>query len=265
MSNQVGGTGKMDVEPLRVAGFGACMISGYPHKSGGLFEVACSVLKKSTSRPVDCILVSLGGFGAPRAQKYLAQKILKFRPHYVVLQFGSTDAQCPIRKSNRLTATRSETNEPSTSISSWTSGAALVQAAMLSYFRWEVASLIGAIRKLEPITPISLYTDAIKLMISGCKLEGATPVVLSPFIYGPRRTARTAASYVNALYELHSKETDMILVDCVEQLTRFQKKLILQQDGFHLSRLGHELVGHQIGEAIVADLARHSASSTLIS
>jgi lysophospholipase L1-like esterase len=126
---------------------------------------------------------------------------------------------------------------------------------MLSYFRWEAASLIGDLRNIKPITPVSSYIDAIKTMVSDCELAGATPVVLSPFIYGSRRTARKAASYVSALHELHSKDANMILVDCVSLLTKFQKKVILQHDGFHLSRLGHELVGRQIGEAISADLA----------
>jgi hypothetical protein len=61
--------------PLRIAGFGACMITGYPHKGGGLFEIACGLIEKGLSRPVESTIVSLGGFPAPRAEKYLKHKI----------------------------------------------------------------------------------------------------------------------------------------------------------------------------------------------
>jgi hypothetical protein len=37
-------------------------------------------------------------------------------------------------------------------------------------------------------------------------------------------------------------------------LTKFPKSLILQHDGFHLSRAGHKIIGEAIAEAIVADV-----------
>ena len=43
-------TARRDEHALRIAGFGACMITGYPHKGGGLFEVACSLVEKGRSR-----------------------------------------------------------------------------------------------------------------------------------------------------------------------------------------------------------------------
>jgi hypothetical protein len=80
---------------LRIAGFGACMISGYPHDAGGMLEVACASVEKQLSRPVRSIVLSLGGFPAPRAAKYLKRKVLGFNPHFVVIQFASTDAPIP--------------------------------------------------------------------------------------------------------------------------------------------------------------------------
>src|SRR5262245_27304191 len=92
-----------DVSSLRIAAFGACMISGYPHKSAGFFEVACRSIEKRLLRPVQSKTVSLGGFPAPRAEKYLRKKVFDFNPHYIVLQCGATDAQCPIRQTSRPT------------------------------------------------------------------------------------------------------------------------------------------------------------------
>jgi hypothetical protein len=77
------------------------MITGYPHKGAGLFEVACGVVEKRISRPVQSTIVSLGVFPAPRAENYLKKKVFGFNPQYqyIVIQFGATDAQCPIRAS----------------------------------------------------------------------------------------------------------------------------------------------------------------------
>jgi hypothetical protein len=65
---------------------------------------------------------------------------------------------------------------------------------------------------------------------------------------------RKAIFYVDALRELHSRAQDMIFVDCVRLLADFPKSRILQHDGFHLSRLGQNLVGEAIGKAIVEDV-----------
>jgi hypothetical protein len=71
-----------------------------------MLDVACTSIEKQLTRPVRSLVVSLGGFPAPRAEKYLKRKVLDFKPHFVVIQFASTDAQCPIRKGNRPNLTR---------------------------------------------------------------------------------------------------------------------------------------------------------------
>ena|ERR1700682_5174202 len=53
-----------------------------------MFQVACGLVEKRLSRPVSTI-VSLSGFPAPRAAKYLKPKVFNFRPQYIVLQFGA--------------------------------------------------------------------------------------------------------------------------------------------------------------------------------
>ena len=222
---------------LKVAGFGACMITGYPHKGGGLFDVACGLTEKRLSRPVQSTIVSLGGFPAPRAEKYLKKKVFDFNPQYVVIQFGPTDAQCPIRAGNRATDRCSELSaddnyKPSAALSYHGQSATL-----LSLLRWQIASLIGYLRKIEPITPLSSYIAAIERMVDDCRSMGITPVVLSPFVYGSRYTSRKAIAYVNALHELHSKKQDMIFVDCARLLANSPKFGILLHDGFHLSRV----------------------------
>jgi hypothetical protein len=185
---------------LRIAGFGACMITGYPHESAGLFEVACGMVEKRLSRPVQSTIVSLGGFPAPRAQKYLKKNLFDFNPQYIVIQFGSTDAQCPIRAGSRrkdhcssLSANSNSSPGAAQSATSYHSK----PATALSALRWELASVIGNLRKIETTTPLSSYIAAIELMVDDCRSAGIKPVVLSPFVYGSRYTMKKAIPYVN--------------------------------------------------------------------
>jgi hypothetical protein len=244
------------VPSLRVAGFGACMISGYPHQGGGLFEIACGLVEKNLLQRVQASFVSLGGFPAPRAVKYLKSTVLGLDPLYVVLQFGATDAQCPMRAGSRRTnSARSETSNDRSYHRQ--------PVTALSPLRWELVSLLGYLRKTEPITPLPSYIAAIGHMVDDCRSAGATPIVLSPFIYGSRYTMRRASSYSDALQELYSGARDVIFVDCVRLLANFPKRIILQHDGFHLSPLAQTLVGEAVGRTIVDNVRTKNALGSI--
>jgi lysophospholipase L1-like esterase len=242
------------------------MITGYPHKGGGLFEIACNLIEKGLSRPVQSTIASLGGFPAPRAAKYLKSRVFDFDPNYVVIQFGATDAQCPIRTRSRPNDCRSGPSTDRGLKSSFDLGVSYHSqpATLFSPLRWELASLIGHLRRIDPITPLSSYIAAIERMVDDCRSAGITPVVLSPFVYGSRFTMRNAVFYTNALHELLGAQ-DAILVDCISLLERFSKSLILQHDGFHLSPEGHNVIGEAIAQAIVTDVqARFPGQSPVV-
>jgi lysophospholipase L1-like esterase len=230
------------------------MISGYPHDADGMLEVACASIEQQVSRPVLSKVVSLGGFSGPRAEKYLNRKVLDFNPHFVVIQFASTDAQRPVRKGNR----------PGSSMhAAGTTGSLATpnrdalyhrrEATAFSSLRWAIASLIGRVRKLQPITPLPIHLAAIQQMAKECRAAGAMPVVLSPFRYGSRYTQNNAIAYTRALQDL-AKAEGFIFIDCMQELSSRTKRNVLQHDGFHLSQLGHRLIGHAIANAILATL-----------
>jgi lysophospholipase L1-like esterase len=243
------------VASLRITGFGACMISGYPHQSGGLFEVTCGLVEDILQGPVQSDIISLGGFSAPRAAKYLKRKVFSFSPDYIVIQFGATDAKCPIRSRNRPSggSTKFEgargnaldDNHPATA---------------LCFLRWEVASVLGFILQPQPVTALSRYIVAIEGMVDDCISAGITPIVLSPFVFGSRYATRNAALYADALRELLSRVDKALFVDCNRLLTKFPRLVVLLKDGFHLSVSAHELIGQAIGRAIVADLRAKRAN-----
>ena len=171
-----------EISTLRIAGFGACMITGYPHVSGGLFELACGRVKEQLQRPVLSVVASLGGFPAPRAAKHLRKKLFAFNPDYIVIQLGATDAQCPIRAASRPTDHGSGINGNSTLRTAHHAASYHAQPARLfSSLRWRLASAIGQIRRIEPITPLSSYVAAIEHMVDECLSAQVKPVVFSPF------------------------------------------------------------------------------------
>jgi hypothetical protein len=46
----------------------------------------------------------------------------------------------------------------------------------------------------------------------------------------------------------------MIFVNCCRLFGNLPKSMILMHDGFHLSRMAHNLLGETIGQEIVADI-----------
>ena len=242
------------------------MISGYPHEGGrGFFEIACRSIERHMSRTVQSKNVSLGGFPVPRAEKHLRSKVFDFNPHYIILQFGATDAQCPIRRRSRPTDHTSQPNavlgKPATQnrrnsnmFDGWWETTHDQPYTLLSPFRWEVASTIGFLRKIKPITPLSTYITAMEHMVDDCMSAHITPVVLSPFVFGSRYTMRNAILYRNELHELYSRVKGMVFIDCIRVLATFRRSMILMNDGFHLSAAAHNLIGEAIGQSIIADI-----------
>jgi lysophospholipase L1-like esterase len=234
---------------LKIVGFGACMISGYPHKAGGLFEIACARVEKRLVRPVTRKLVSLDAFNAPRAEKHLPRTMRGFSPDYVVIQFGSSDAHCPVPRLRPKSASRglvSSTRELELAYHSQPSG-------LISSLRWEIVSLIGYLLKIDPETALPEYVAAIERMATLCIAQRAAPVVLSPFVFGSRFSTRSAIAFTKELRNRLTQLHGVILVDCISALGAFAKTSVLQRDGFHLSQLGHRVVGEAIAAAIVSD------------
>jgi len=251
------GVTKMSADSrLRIVGFGACMISGYPHESGGMLETACKLIEKELALPVTSQVISLGGFPAPRARKHLSHKVLESKPDYVVLQFGTTDSQCPIRTQKPLKAQADRVESPSAQPNSSDTHHRKPTTA-LSPLRWELISLLGLLKRAQPITPLSSYIAAMGQMMLECRSAGVVPVVLSPFVYGSRYTMRHAVCYANALRDLQVTMAHGLLIDCIDSLAHISKSRILMHDGVHLSNYGQQLIGRAIANSIVAHVRAH--------
>jgi hypothetical protein len=249
---------------LRVAGFGACMISGYPHDNGGFFNTACTRVAEDLACSVESEVFSLGGFPAPRAEKYLSTKVIGYAPDYIILQFAALDALCPVRQGSLSVrgSSGASTGSPARTAKSGQKNHHRKPAMLLSLLRWELASFLGYLRRLEPITPLSTYIPAMERMIDSCIAADVTPVVLTPFVYGSRYSMRNGMAYANALRELIARKPGAILVDCIEPLRAYPNLVILQHDGFHLSQQGHAVIGLAVAERIMSHARRHRQQQT---
>jgi len=244
-----------NISSLRIAGFGACMIGGYPHESGGLLEVACALVEKNLSVPVKSHIFTLGGFPAPRAEKYLKRRIFSFDPNYLIIQFGSTDASCPLRAKTRATGSIPQ-------LGASPSAAAIRLPSARSILRWEIQSIIARFYRPSAITSLPSYVAAIEHMVDDCISVHITPIVLSPFIYGSRYSTENAVNYTSALRQLFLGMNQVLFIDCVELLSHFPKSKLLLNDGFHLSRFGHDLIGEAIGRAIIENINAKNLGGT---
>jgi lysophospholipase L1-like esterase len=100
-------------------------------------------------------------------------------------------------------------------------------------------------------------------MIDSCIAADVTPIVLTPFVYGSRYSARNGVTYANALRELIAEKPGAVLVDCIEVLRAYPKRAVLQHDGFHLSQNGHAAVGLAIAQRITSHLQRSHVNKNL--
>jgi hypothetical protein len=208
--------------PLRVAGFGACMISGYPHDScAGFFNVACAHVEEDLCCSVESKIFSFGGFPAPRAEKYLADKVIGCAPNYIIIQLAALDALCPVRQGRLYFRGLSGAKGGSSArLRETDDRSCRKEAGLSSWMRWELASILGYLQKLEPTTSLSAYMPVMERMIDSCMAADVTPVVLTPFVYGSGYSMRSGVTYADALRELITKKPGAVLVDCI-QSTRF--------------------------------------------
>jgi lysophospholipase L1-like esterase len=134
---------------------------------------------------------------------------------------------------------------------------------LISSLRWEIVSLIGHLLKIDPETALPEYVAVIERMATFCITQKATPVVLSPFVFGSRYSTRSAIAFTTELRKHLTRLRGVLLVDCVGALGAFAKLSILQSDGIHLSQLGHRVVGEAIAAAIASNaVSRHVSSPT---
>ena len=220
-----------------IRGFGACMSDGFPHQStDSFFHLAVTCLRQETKRPITTSMFTLGGFPITRTPKYLVSKCMAFRPDIVVLQFGATDLVVPLRRKKNRDGTTAA------AFHGWSAASATLIARM----RWQFQGLVGDILKLEPVTPVEIYLETMAELVVTLLENNIVPVVVSPFVFGSRRSDQNACYCAGRLKELLTILPKAYFVDAHSALDRHPRHRMLLADGGHLSLAGQRVVADEL-------------------
>ncbi|QAA34760.1 MULTISPECIES: SGNH/GDSL hydrolase family protein [Clostridium] len=237
---------------MKIVGFGACLIEGFPHESNVSFFNQLLDSLSSKNNIYDNEIVSLGGFPITRAKKYLDKKVIKVKPDIVILQFGTTDVDIKIKKtlSRRFNLKYSSSNIDMKLRN--------VERLNYSYFnRFKlllksfIKHLVAKILRVEPVTNIKDYIDSMEEIITSLNSHGIKVVVLAPFIQLDYLTNVRINRYIDKLSDLLKKNNNFYLVNCNSELLKQEKSEIFIFDGIHFTEKGHSIIASKISEVLI--------------
>jgi lysophospholipase L1-like esterase len=232
---------------IHIAGFGACMIGGFPHRpEDSFFHRALERVWLSSGLDLTSSLVTLGGFPITRVSKHLEPKCLTARPDIVVMQFASCDLIVPLGKNRKSSSKSKSDSRPSGEHH------LLKSTGPFHWVKWQLQGLIGDALALSPVTHPDLYLETLLQLVSTLSEHGVTPVVLSPFVFGGRRSDRFARDCAGRVQRALSKVPNATYVDAYSALDRHPRSRMLLADGTHLSAKGQ----HVVADALVPCLRK---------
>jgi len=219
---------------LKIFGFGACMVAGYPFPQEFSF-FSRLVEELAAVRSVDAKVVSLSGFLIDRARRHLAAKVLSHHPDYVVVQFGSSDAIAELQRYLRRRLGRLRKASARKGLSAAANNPSPVRAASLAFsVRWRVKGLIARWLRVPPRTPRQVYRQSVAAIASEIIASGGKPIILTPFLFGDSYSNEFGAQYAADVENL-GRELGFAVVNSQQVLRQYPACEVLLADGFHLS------------------------------
>jgi len=217
---------------IKIRGFGACMIGGFPHRQEDSFlHLAVERLRAETPHPIVDSLFTMGGFPVTRVPKHFAARCLAAQPHIVVLQFGSTDLVVPLRRHHHHGSQTPIHGQVSPQLPD-----------AFDRLKWAFRSVVGAALGLPSVTPPATYVATMTQLARTLAEHGVTPVVLSPFVFGSRHSDRIARDCVERLRQELAAVPAAVFVDVYAALDREPRRRMLLRDGSHLSLAAQRVV-----------------------
>ena len=210
------------------------MLGGYPHRpEDSFFQLALEHLREESSCQITSSSYTLGGFPITRVPAHLTPRCLSAKPNIVVIQFASSDLIVPLRRKRPRHTSGCHSAPRKVSSES---------PRLMNRLIWQIQGLVGDGLQLKPITPPAVYLATMGQITRTFLDHGVTPVVLSPFVFGGRRSNRFAHECTLGLQELLAKSPQTVYVDAYSALARHPRHRTLLSDGTHLSLLGHRIV-----------------------
>ena len=211
------------------------MIGGFPHRyEDSFFHLALEQLRRETRHHLLPSQFTFGGFPITRVAKHLAARGLAAKPHVVVLQFGSSDLVVPLRRRHK---------SHGDGISAVSRTVSANSPSGLDQLKWQVRGLVGDGLALKSVTPPETYLATLVQLAQTLLDHQVLPVVMSPFVFGDRRSDRLARDCARRLQDLLAALLKAVYVDAYSALDRQPRSRMLLSDGSHLSLAGHQVVG----------------------
>ncbi len=214
-----------------IRAFGACMIGGFPHRpEDSFFYQAIERLKKQSVHKIITSQFTFGGFPVTRVPKHLKPRCLDFHPNIVVLQFGTSDLIVPLRRHHHH-GSKPVHRKVSTA-----------NPVLTDRLRWQAQSLVGNALGLAPVTDPDVYLQTMEQIVRALAEQNIIPVVLSPFIFGGKRSDRIARDCALKLKQRIEQVPKAVFVDAYTALNQHPRSRMLLRDGSHLSLEGQLVV-----------------------
>jgi lysophospholipase L1-like esterase len=211
------------------------MIGGFPHRSeDSCFHYAVEKLRKESAQNVIPSLFTMGGFPINRIPKHLEAKCLAADPDIVVVQFATSDLVVPIRR---------KFSRQSGSVTAASRSVSANPPTLFDRLKWQLHGLIGDALRLSPVTPPEVYLETMTKITRTLLEHQVVPVILSPFVFGGRRSDRIARNCSNRLQQAVAALPKAVFVDAYAALDQFPRRQMLLGDGTHLSIEGQKIVG----------------------
>jgi lysophospholipase L1-like esterase len=233
---------------IKIQAFGACMVGGFPHRpEDSFFHHAIERLRPETSHQLIPSLFTMGGFPITRVPKHLAPRCLATQPHIVVLQFGSSDLIVPLRRKRQHHSSGSSSSSASSSSQRKVS---TQPPGLFHLAKWQLHGLLGEVLRRQPITGQEIYLATQIELVTTLLKHQVTPVVMSPFVFGGRRSDRLARECTQRLQTTLAAVPGAIFVNAYAALDQHPRRQMLLSDGSHLSLAGQKV----LAEALFASL-----------
>jgi hypothetical protein len=225
---------------LKIKAFGACMIGGFPFRyEDSFFHLAVERLQKETSLQLIPSIFTFGGFPVTRIIKHLEPRCLTDHPDIVVIQFASSDLIVPVRR-----------NHHDNHISSAHRKVSTASPSLADRLKWFARGTIGDALQLSPVTSPEIYLKTMETIIRTIANHGVIPVVLSPFVFGGRRSDRLARRCSPHLQSVVANIPGAWFVDAYSALNQHPRHRMLLRDGSHLSLAGQQVVGECLSSVL---------------
>jgi len=216
------------------------MIGGFPHRQEDSFlHLAVERLRRETKHHIVDSLFTMGGFPITRVPKHLQARCLAVRPDIVVLQFGSSDLIVPVRRHHHHGSSTPVHHNVSARLPN-----------LLDRLKWRLLSALGDGFNLPPATPPEIYLATVTQLARTLIEHQVTPVVMSPFVFGARRSDRIARDCAGRLQQSLSALPKAVYVDAYGVLDRQPRRRMLLRDGSHLSLAGQQVVAEVLFPAL---------------